>query len=87
MAIEGKVQGLTDRWTEVKCKIEEKCQSVEDEITEWTKFMRDVDERLTELRNAEITLDAEIIGITDLKVLEEQLGTVKVRRHVNLWVD
>ena len=82
LVVEGKVKGLKDRWAEVKSKIEAKSHVVEEDIIEFTEFMKEIDDRLTDLRNAEITLDAEVIGTTDLKVLENQLTAVKVLFYI-----
>ena len=78
MTIDGKLQTLQRRWSDVKEKISSKVQVVEGEIGEWSDFTKELDERLTELRNADISLGAAIISTAELKVLEDQLAKVKV---------
>ena len=78
VTIDGKLQTLQRRWSDVKEKISSKVQVVEGEIGEWSDFTKEVDQRLTELRNADISLGAAIISTAELKVLEEQLSKVKV---------
>ena len=62
----------------MKGKISDKVQVVEREIDEWSRFTRELDQRITELRNADISLGVAIISTSELKALEEQLATVKV---------
>ena len=78
VTIDGKLQTLQRRWSDVKEKISSKVQVVEGEIGEWSDFTKEVDQRLTELRNVDISLGAAIISTAELKVLEEQLAKVKV---------
>ena len=78
VTIDGKLQTLQRRWSDVKEKISSKVQVVEGEIGEWSDFTKELDQRLTELRNADISLGAAIISTAELKVLEEQLAKVKV---------
>lgn len=78
MTIDGKLQTLQRRWSDVKEKISSKVQVVEGEIGEWSDFNKELDERLTELRNVDISLGAAIISTAELKVLEDQLAKVKV---------
>ena len=75
----------------MKEKISNKVQVVEGEIDEWSTFTKELDQRLTELRNADISLGVAIISTAELKVLEDQLATVKVcsfslkQSHKRLW--
>lgn len=78
VTIDGKLQTLQRRWSDVKEKISSKVQVVEGEIGEWSDFTKELDQRLTELRNADISLGAAIISTAELKVLEDQLAKVKV---------
>ena len=78
VTIDGKLQTLQRRWSDVKEKISSKVLVVESEIGEWSDFTKELDQRLTELRNADISLGAAIISTAELKVLEEQLAKVKV---------
>jgi len=78
LTIESKLRNLQRRWSDVKGKIFNKAQAVEGEIDEWSKFTKELDQRLTELRNADISLGVAIISTTELKALEDQLATVKV---------
>lgn len=78
LTIDGKLQTLQRRCFDVKEKISSKVQVVEGEIGEWSDFTKELDQRLTELRNADISLGAAIISTAELKVLEEQLAKVKV---------
>ena len=78
VTIDGKLQTLQRRWSDVKEKISSKVQVVQGEIGEWSDFTKELDQRLTELRNADISLGAAIISTAQLKVLEDQLAKVKV---------
>ena len=78
VTIDGKLETLQRRWSDVKEKISSKVLVVESEIGEWSDFTKELDQRLTELRNADISLGAAIISTAELKVLEEQLAKVKV---------
>ena len=78
ITIDGKLRTLQRRWSDVKEKISNKVQFVEGEIDEWSTFTKELDQRLTELRNADISLGVAIISTAELKVLEDQLATVKV---------
>ena len=78
VTIDGKLQTLQRRWSDVKEKISNKVQVVEGEIGEWSDFTKELDQRLTELRNADISFGAAIISTAELKVLEDQLAKVKV---------
>ena len=62
----------------MKGKISDKVQVVEREIDEWSRFTGELDKRITELRNADISLSVAIISTSELKALEEQLARVKV---------
>ena len=77
-AIDKKLQTLQRRWSDVKQMISSKVEVVEGEIDEWSSFTKELDQRLTELRNAEISLGTAIISTADLKTLEDQLAAVKV---------
>jgi len=85
VTIDGKLQTLQRRWSDVKEKISSKVQVVEGEIGEWSDFTKELDQRLTELRNADISLGAAIISTAELKVLEEQLAKVKVCFGRDAW--
>ena len=76
--IDDKVSTLQGRWSDVKGKISDKVQVVEREIDEWSRFTGELDKRITELRNADISLSVAIISTSELKALEEQLARVKV---------
>ena len=78
LSIDDKLSSLQRRWSDVKGKISDKVQVVEGEIDEWSRFTKELDQRMTELRNADISLGVAIISTSELKVLEEQLSTVKV---------
>ena len=78
VTIDGKLRTLQRRWSDVKEKISSKVQFVEGEIDEWSTFNKELEQRLRELRNADISLGVAIISTAELKVLENQLATVKV---------
>ena len=79
--IDDKLRNLQRRWSDVKEKISRKVQVVEGEIDEWSTFTKELDQRLTELRNADISLGVVIISTAELAVLEDQLVNVKVCYH------
>ena len=79
--IDDKLRNLQRRWSDVKEKIFRKVQVVEGEIDEWSTFTKELDQRLTELRNADISLGVVIISTAELAVLEDQLVNVKVCYH------
>lgn len=81
VTIDGKLQTLQRRWSDVREKISSKVQDVEGEICEWSNFTKELDQRLTELRNSDISLGVAVISTAELKVLEEQLASVKVWRQ------
>lgn len=83
VTIDGKLQTLQRRWSDVREKISSKVQDVEGEIGEWSNFTKELDQRLTELRNSDISLGVAVISTVELKVLEEQLASVKVWRQKN----
>lgn len=78
ITIDGKLRSLQGRWSDVKEKIFNKVQVVEGEIDEWSAFTKELDQRLTDLHNADISLGVAIISTSELKVLEDQLASVKV---------
>lgn len=84
VTIDGKLQTLQRRWSDVREKISSKVQDVEGEIGEWSNFTKELDQRLTELRNSDISLGVAVISTAELKVLEEQLASVKVWRQIKL---
>ena len=81
VTIDDKLRNLQRRWSDVKEKISRKVQVVEGEIDEWSSFTKELDQRLTELRNADISLGVVIISTAELAVLEDQLANVKVCNH------
>lgn len=81
VTIDDKLRNLQRRWSDVKEKISRKVQVVEGEIDEWSTFTKELDQRLTELRNADISLGVVIISTAELAVLEDQLANVKVCNH------
>lgn len=83
VTIDGKLQTLQRRWSDVREKISSKVQDVEGEICKWSNFTKELDQRLTELRNSDISLGVAVISTAELKVLEEQLASVKVWRQKN----
>ena len=86
VTIDGKLQTLQRRWSDVKEKISSKVQVVEGEIGEWSAFTKELDQRLTELRNADISLGVASISTAELKVLEDQLAKVKVCCKMTLCI-
>lgn len=65
------------QWSDLTGKISNKQDEVSGEIGEWSRFSEDLDSRLTELRNYEISLGAQIT-VSDLKTMEKELADVKV---------
>jgi hypothetical protein len=90
ISIDGKLQTIQQRWSDLNEKISQKLQMVKHEISEWTFFNKDLDDKLTELRNYEISLSAQIIGVSDLKTLEKELADVKVYNvpsQLKVWLN
>ena len=86
VTIDDKLRNLQRRWSDVKEKISRKVQVVEGEIDEWSTFTKELDQRLTELRNADISLGVVIISTAELAVLEDQLANVKVCNHGDVLI-
>lgn len=78
ISIDGKLKKIQKRWSDLSDKISQKLQTVKDEISEWTSFNKDLDDKLNELRSYEISLGAQLIGVSDLPTLEKELADVKV---------
>lgn len=78
ISIDGKLKTIQKRWSDLSDKISQKLQTVKDEISEWTSFNKDLDDKLNELRGYEISLCAQLIGVSDLPTLEKELADVKV---------
>lgn len=77
ITIDGKLKTVQRQWSDLSGKISDKQEKVNGEIGEWSRFSEDLDNKLTELRNYEISIGAQIT-VSDLKKLEKELADVKV---------
>jgi len=77
ITIDGKLKTVQRQWSDLSGKISDKRKQVSLDIGEWSRFSEELDSKITQLRNYDISLGTQIT-VTDVKALEKELEDVKV---------